>query len=659
MDKMVDIFTPELIEAQRRYARELLGHVNAYRKVRYADDPAVAFVEISNEDSLFMWGADQELQTLPSYYADILQGQYQAYLKAKYGTDDKLRAAWAQGSQPLGESLVRDPAFRLGPGQSAWTLEQHESARATAKPLAESGVRIEIAQNDPTSWHLQFNQAGLKLRKDQYYTVLFKARADQPRTVILGVSQAHQPWGGLGLSKPVSLTKYWQEFRAGFFASADDDNARVSFILGQSNIALEIDQLELRPGGIEGLGKDETLAGKVALFGQCESRPRLLDRLCFFAQVEKVYFDGMYGFIKKDLGCKALVTGTIAFGPLGLYAQSGMDYIDAHAYWQHPHFPGRPWDPKDWLVEQKAMVDDPEGSTLYGLACQRLAGKPFTVSEYNHPAPNDYQAECVPMIAAFAALQNWDGVWLFAYNHSDEFATDRIRGFFDIDGNPAKWGFMPSGAIMFSKAGVPPSPKILQRGLTPGGSIVELAELQLRRGIDLRLDKQELSIADKYPIGARMFCRLGGRNEVQGTSTVGKDVIPDLGAFDVHIVKDFTPPNSPTPAHFYVISVTPLDAKRPDQCRRLLVTAMGRCENTGMKFTADRRSVGTDWGKAPVLIEPVTMDFGLPVTSPDWRCRALSPDGLPAGEVPLKSENNRLVLPLSAQHKTMWYLLTR
>jgi hypothetical protein len=65
-DKIVGIFTPALINAQKQYARDLLTHVNPYRGVRYADDPAVAFVEITNEDSLFMWGADETADTPPT-----------------------------------------------------------------------------------------------------------------------------------------------------------------------------------------------------------------------------------------------------------------------------------------------------------------------------------------------------------------------------------------------------------------------------------------------------------------------------------------------------------------------------------------------------------------------------------------------------------------
>ncbi|MCX5672345.1 MAG: hypothetical protein NTU94_13595, partial [Planctomycetota bacterium] len=181
-----------------------------------------------------------------------------------------------------------------------------------------------------------------------------------------------------------------------------------------------------------------------------------MDRLRFLVDTEKAFFDDMYAFIKKDLGAKALVTGTIVFGPAGLYGQTRMDYTDSHSYWQHPHFPRRSWDPGDWIVEQKAMVDNPAGATLPRIAAERMEGRPFTLSEYNHSAPNDFQAECVPMLAAYAAAQDWDGIWLFAYSHRGGPAErDRFDSYFDIDANPSKWGFMRAGAAIFRQEALP------------------------------------------------------------------------------------------------------------------------------------------------------------------------------------------------------------
>ena len=155
-DKMADIFTPALIDAQKQYATQLLTHVNPYRNVRYADDPAVAFVEITNEDSFFMWSAEETLRTLPTYYADILQDRYNLWLQQRYTSHNALQAAWSQGTESLGDTLLQNGDFSAaGTGvPQHWNLEQHEGCRATVlqrrRGLPDGTIQIQIDQADDT-----------------------------------------------------------------------------------------------------------------------------------------------------------------------------------------------------------------------------------------------------------------------------------------------------------------------------------------------------------------------------------------------------------------------------------------------------------------------------------------------------------------------------
>lgn len=50
--KGTSLFDPTMIELQKEYARQLLGHRNSYTKLKYTDDPAIAIVEINNENAL-------------------------------------------------------------------------------------------------------------------------------------------------------------------------------------------------------------------------------------------------------------------------------------------------------------------------------------------------------------------------------------------------------------------------------------------------------------------------------------------------------------------------------------------------------------------------------------------------------------------------------
>jgi hypothetical protein len=398
------------------------------------------------------------------------------------------------------------------------------------------------------------------------------------------------------------------------------------------------------------------------------------DRMCFLAETEKQYFDGMRNFIKNDLGCKALVTGTIVFGPLGLYGQSDMDFIDSHAYWQHPRFPGRPWDSGNWLVNQKPMTDYPAEATLFRLAAERLAGKPFTVTEYNHPAPLDSQAECVPMIASFGAAQDWDGIWLYTYSHgTDDWDREQLKGYFDIDANPAKWGFMRAGAAIFRDSAIGPVGRFELGGLAgPDGDILTSLERLQRKysGNMMRMlaGLTDISWEDMLGIGVSLTfdSRRESRRMQQGNDPAkiewsvedGRGLYvakPGAGVLAGHTsrfarVTDYIRIDRPS---YSVMTVTSLDGTPVSSSSKILITACGRCENTGMEFSKDRQTVGRNWGGPPVRIETVTGTVALP--EGQWTCQALGPDGTAKRDVPVTNG----AIQLSPEYGTMWYLLTR
>ena len=125
-DKMVDLFEPGLIAAQKQYAHDLLTHVNPYTHTRYADEPAVCFLEINNENTLFLWGGEQKLADLPEPYGNQLTGLWNNWLLKKYGESaETCRARVGQWSRPLGPDLLK---VSLG-DPKGWGVEQHDSAK--------------------------------------------------------------------------------------------------------------------------------------------------------------------------------------------------------------------------------------------------------------------------------------------------------------------------------------------------------------------------------------------------------------------------------------------------------------------------------------------------------------------------------------------------
>ncbi len=533
-DVILDLFEPKLIEAQKNHARRLLGHVNPYRKLRYADDPAVAFVEINNENSLFLWNATELLPKLPEHYMTILQGKYNEFLKQKYGANEALLKAW--GSLDEGESLEE---------------------------------------------------------------------------------------------------------------------------------------------------------GKVKLFGSAEKPGdrRMVDRMLCLMEVEQAYWDGMYNFVKKDLGCNALVTGTIVFGPCNLYAQRNMDWIDCHAYWGHPRWAkdvGR-WDGVRWTLPRAAMVDSPEKTVtdldsisgiLFFIAAQQMRDKPFTVSEYNHCAPNDYQAECVPILSSFAAAQDWDGLWFYTYEPSR-----REINWFNIDQNPAKWGFMQAGAAIFRDGGLTPLTKTRQLSYAEKDKPLEsMIQHQIKRNYDMftmLVDKYNVKWSDF--LDTKLVVNLDGDDQpaAEASTEAGTNILWDKNAAGLGKYIATGPGGrvwighaeqlqgqnglTVTSPQFAVVTLTPLDGKPLAESKKALITAIYRAENTGMKFNEPRDSVGGDWGTLPVLVEPVEGAIaGLAELKGTWTCTALKSDGSAGEPVPVIYDENQLPrIELAAKYKTIWYLLER
>jgi len=97
--KGISLYDRRLIELQKEYAEELLAHSNPYTKLEYRNDPAVAMVEINNENALWVGARGPT-----SYYDDELGELYNAWLKKNVSAEElkKLREiAGVTGDDPV------------------------------------------------------------------------------------------------------------------------------------------------------------------------------------------------------------------------------------------------------------------------------------------------------------------------------------------------------------------------------------------------------------------------------------------------------------------------------------------------------------------------------------------------------------------------------
>ena len=107
-------------------------------------------------------------------------------------------------------------------------------------------MRVDIKKaGTHTDWHIQLNQAPLKVESNHRYRLSFRARADNTRNVLLGFARAHEPWTGLGLYKSLVLNPQWNSYQEEFVAIADDDNGKIHFDLGGNTVSAEFADVKL------------------------------------------------------------------------------------------------------------------------------------------------------------------------------------------------------------------------------------------------------------------------------------------------------------------------------------------------------------------------------------------------------------------------------
>ncbi|HWH69173.1 MAG TPA: hypothetical protein VNT26_07295, partial [Candidatus Sulfotelmatobacter sp.] len=195
----------------------------------------------------------------------------------------------------------------------------------------------------------------------------------------------------------------------------------------------------------------------------------------FYLAVERAFYQGMAKFLREDLKVRALLIGNSDHGHSKtgypqLAGTSLLDVVDGHVYWQHPRYLNDAASGKraGFEINNTPMVDNPLHSTVVELSRSAFAGKPYIVSEVNHPFPAESACEGIPILAAYAALQDWDGVFWYTLAHVDVTGTEPMAlGHFDLAPDPVKMSQMAAGALMFLRGDVAKAQQSVSRSYTP------------------------------------------------------------------------------------------------------------------------------------------------------------------------------------------------
>jgi hypothetical protein len=366
--------------------------------------------------------------------------------------------------------------------------------------------------------------------------------------------------------------------------------------------------------------------------------------LSFYTETEGRFFRNMQEYLKGALAVKSAIVATADHSHSGssyplLMSTSLMDVVDGHTYWQHPGARGN---------RNTPMVNDPFNSTVVELSRTAFADKPYIVSEVNHPYPNEWGSEGIPILAAYASFHDWDGI--FWYTFEPKLSPDWmpfVADPYDISHDPVKMAQLASGALLFLRGDVKSARTTVERSYS--------RELVYR---SVRLPQSARPyFTPGFPLALPL--RHGSRiRTLQGQATTrfetiedANPIVTDTGELSWYVSPDkrgrvlvdtdrsqavigYSAANGTRPENlrvdldneFSTVVLSSLDGQPISSSGRMLLTAGARVANTGMTWNATRTALA-NWGGAPSLIEAITGHVVLQKLAPAVEVRATPLDG--------------------------------
>jgi ribosomal protein S6 len=682
-DKGLDNFEPRMIDLQKEYARKLLTHVNPYTGLAYTDDPCVAVIEINNENSLFSQYHAGGIDRLPEPYAGEFRRQWNEWLRKKYPSTTAMLEAWKWQPTPLGNEQIPEGQFAqpLAIDGRRWILARGSSEASCS--VAGGVLKLVVTRDGEEFFPKLFRN--LSVKKGQPYTLSFKIRCAKgtPDAALgLAVADAKGGWRSLGVHQTIHVGSAWRTFAYAFAAGDDSDKAQ--FQLTRFKVGTyEIADVSFQSGAKSDLDPTARIengtirAVRTTGFVPLEARR---DFYQFLVDTERAYWTGMAQYLKHDLKAKSVISGTqLGYSPP--HVQADLDYIDNHSYWCHPSPVS-----KDWRIGNVPMVNSM--SCILGLAGQRVDGKPYTVSEYNHPFPNQYGAEGQVLLRAYGALQGWDGVFEYTYNHSPNFEPDRNTYFFSIIARTDVLAQFPACAAMFLRGDVREAKSTI---IAPADYPAYFERLVASRsvgadigsaGFDPRqalLHKTAVDVSGKWSTDPASVAKLKGKLLASDTGELTWSTeVPEAAYFAVNApntklftgfphgrtiqLGEVTLAIGRTRLDWATVSLVSRQATGFGQSGRpasILVAATGVAENKGMvieQVNAREITLHDRWGSGPVCVEGVPATITLPADPATTKCFALDPSGNRKKSVPVeKGEGSGSRIILAPEYETVWY----
>ncbi len=394
----------------------------------------------------------------------------------------------------------------------------------------------------------------------------------------------------------------------------------------------------------------------------------------FMREAETRFAKRVTDFLRNEIKCRVLTTNMNNWhypAALQLPRADSYDYVDDHFYVDHPGFLEKSWRLPSRCPNTNPMLGERMGAQA--LTVRRILNRPFTITEYNYSGPGRFRGVGGIALGTAGALQNWAGLWRFAWSHNIHGVktSQKTMGYFDMSGDPLSTAAERASICLFLRRDLEPLKKTYALVLPP-------EKLEQPGNYAPKMDvpwvwaswyvKLGNIVADKAPEGAipageypdvfkkksdavRADLGIAGSSAIAGDGAVKID--PDTGSFILATKRTsggfaengiietdmLTADIGNTAATVWVSS---LDGRSISESKHMLLTHLTDVQNTGIHYADRALTILLDWGRLPHLMRVGKAKVSIAAAPGDWTVHVLATDGSRRYTVPCSYENGRL-----------------
>lgn len=407
----------------------------------------------------------------------------------------------------------------------------------------------------------------------------------------------------------------------------------------------------------------------------------------FKVKITESYFNEMRDHM-RSIGIKVPITGTTWYhnAPGNVKTNMIMDYTDSHHY----YYDWR-WDGNDKICSSEQINGYP--FVCPNLTVMRTATKPFFVSEWDMPWPNDYRAEGPIYYSAICALQDWDGMGLFGYSHGShldrmkvlgsEFSTDYIGGIpFEAGvlsswNDPSKFGLFYHCALIVRRGDISPADKKIAVKMD------DLKKFELdaaKTGLEVHrlmtvLSDEEASECDELVSPDTKFEQENPDIIISDNGQMKRYLSKKVGIIDTPRTKivygrltkynwkhgyipfpetSFEGLSVKAQNDFGIIALSSLTNEPTEKSDNMLLTTIGRSRNTDMSGIGDEI---IDIGHEPIISEVIEAEIKIKTERTDLRVCGVNPEGYYVGPKKVTFEDGYMRFNVGDKCEALYYLI--